>query len=212
MKEYDELAAELLDRAAGLTGGAQFWLGLAGGPGSGKSTLAAALKARLEKSLVVIPLDGYHYYRSELDEMEDPVEAHVRRGAPFTFNATRFMNDLIAARSSGQGSFPAFEHRARDPVENDIQLSRTHRIVLVEGNYLLLNTAPWCRLREKVFDETWFLDVPVQECKRRVMERHMKIGLSEAQARQRVVTNDGINAELIARESPANADRIIHIT
>lgn len=81
-----------------------------------------------------------------------------------------------------------------------------------EGNYLLLDTVPWCRLREEVFDETWFLDVPVQECNRRVMERHVKVGLSEEQARLRVVTNDGINVELIAKESPANADRIIQIT
>ena len=212
MREYDELAAELRERAVRSTSGAQFWLGLAGAPGSGKSILAAALKARLETSLVIIPLDGYHYYRSELNEMKDPVEAHVRRGAPFTFDSTRFLNDLIKARSSGVGTFPAFDHRVGDPVENAIHLSRADRIVVVEGNYLLLDTVPWCRLREEVFDKTWFLDVPVQACNQRVMERHVKIGLSEDQAWLRVVTNDSINAELISKESPANADRIIHIT
>ncbi len=212
MNDYDKLAAELRKKAARMNSGAQFWLGLAGGPGSGKSTLAAALKARLEESLVVIPLDGYHYYRSELDEMANPVEAHVRRGAPFTFDSTRFVNDLVKARGSGEGTFPSFDHRAGDPVENAIQLSRADRIVLIEGNYLLLNTLPWCRLREEVFDETWYLDVPVTECNRRVMQRHVEIGLSEEQSRLRIVTNDGINAEVIAKESPANADRIIRIT
>ncbi len=212
MHDYDKLAAELRDGAARLNSGAQFWLGLVGAPGSGKSTLAAALKACLEESLVVIPLDGYHYYRNELDEMADPVEAHARRGAPFTFDSTRFVNDLVKARSSGEGTFPTFDHRAGDPVENAIRLSRADRIVLVEGNYLLLDTVPWCRLREGVFDETWYLDVPVKECNRRVMQRHVKIGLSEEQSRLRVVTNDGINAELIAKESPANADRIIRMT
>jgi len=212
MREYDDLAAELRERAAQLAGDTQFWIGLAGAPGSGKSTLAEALKAQLGKLLAVIPLDGYHYRRSELNAMEDPVEAHARRGAPFTFNSTRFVNDLIKARSEGEGTFPSFDHRVGDPVEAEIQLFRAQRIVLVEGNYVLLDTEPWCQLRGKVFDETWFLDVPVRECNRRVRERHVKVGLTEEQADLRVVTNDGINAELIAAESPGNADRMIRIT
>lgn len=212
LNEYDRLAAELQQLASRLSSGGQFWLALAGGPGSGKSTLAAALKARLERSLVVIPLDGYHLYRRELDEMENPLEAHARRGAPFTFDSKSFVDDLIKARRTSEGSFPSFDHRAGDPVENDILLTSANQIVLVEGNYLLLDTAPWCRLRQEVFDQTWFLDVPVPECNRRAMERHVKIGLSEKQARLRVATNDSINAELVLKESPVNADRIIHIT
>ena len=84
MHTYEDLAAELRQKAAQLTGNSQFWIGLAGGPGSGKSTLAQALQARLGKLLTIIPLDGYHYYRRELDAMEDPDEAYKRRGAPFT--------------------------------------------------------------------------------------------------------------------------------
>jgi adenylylsulfate kinase-like enzyme len=61
MQEYDDLAAELRQRAAQLTDDTQLWIGLAGGPGSGKSTLAEALKARLGELLTIIPLDGYHY-------------------------------------------------------------------------------------------------------------------------------------------------------
>ncbi len=211
MRTYDELSEELHERAAALPDRVQFWLGIAGGPGSGKSTLAAALQARLGQVLTVIPLDGYHYLRNQLDKMEDPVEAHLRRGAPFTFNSTRFVNDLVKAKKSGEGSFPGFDHRAGDPIENEIQLTPTDKIVLVEGNYLLLNANPWRRLQEDVFDEKWFLDVSVQESNRRVAKRHMKMGLSEAQAWQRVMTNDGINAELIAQESPGNADRIITV-
>ena len=211
MHDYDQLAAELRQRAARLTGDMQFWIGLAGGPGSGKSTLAKALKERLGKLLTIIPLDGYHYYRSELDGMQDPAEAHARRGAPFTFNATKFVDDLIKAREAGEGAFPSFDHRAGDPVEADIHLQKGPQIVLVEGNYLLLDTEPWRQLRERVFDQTWFLEVPVPECNRRVAERHAKTGLTEAQAQLRVATNDSINAELITKVSPGNADRIIRI-
>ena len=207
----EDLVAQLRQRAALLTDDMQFWIGLAGGPGSGKSTIAEALKAQLDKMLTVIPLDGYHYYRSELDDMEDPEEAHIRRGAPFTFNSTRFVEDLIKARDTGEGVFPSFDHAIGDPVEATIQLHKGPQIVLVEGNYVLLDTEPWCQLRKSVFDETWFLDVPLSVCNQRVAERHVKTGLTEEQAQLRVATNDGINAELIAKVSPGNADRIIQI-
>ena len=78
MNEYDELADELNGRAAQLGGHAQYWIGLAGAPGSGKSTLAAALRERLGERLTLIPMDGYHYYRQELDAMSDPKNAHAR--------------------------------------------------------------------------------------------------------------------------------------
>lgn len=209
--ELEDLVAELRQKAALLTGNSQFWIGLAGGPGSGKSTLAEALKARLGPLLTIIPLDGYHYYRSELDAMEDPEEAHIRRGAPFTFNSARFVDDLIKARGRGEGVFPSFDHAIGDPVEATIHLHKGPQIVLVEGNYVLLDTEPWCQLRQRVFDETWFLDVPVPECNQRVGKRHVKTGLTEEQAKRRVATNDSINAELITKESPGNADRIIQV-
>lgn len=209
--ELEDLVAELQQRAALLTDDMQFWIGLAGGPGSGKSTIAEAFKAQLDKLLTVIPLDGYHYYRSELDAMEDPGEAHIRRGAPFTFNSARFVDDLIRAHDAGEGVFPSFDHTVGDPVEAAIQLHKGPQIVLVEGNYLLLDTEPWSQLRKSVFDETWFLYVPVSECNQRVIERHVKTGLTEEQARLRVANNDSINAELITKVSPGNADRIIQI-
>ncbi len=43
-------------------------------------------------------MDGYHYYRHELDYFDDPEEAHERRGAAFTFNAKKFVDDMIQAK------------------------------------------------------------------------------------------------------------------
>jgi pantothenate kinase len=212
MNIYENLAEELKQTASEIDNSSQLWVGLAGSPGSGKSTLAQALKTALGDLLAVIPMDGYHYYRSELDKMDDPQQAHLRRGAPFTFNANRFVDELIKARAIGEGSFPGFDHAVGDPVENEITLSRSHKIVLVEGNYLLLDTAPWCQLHEKLFDITWYLDVPLEECIQRLCKRHVQVGCSEEEARHRVALNDGINAELISKVSPKNADKIIRIT
>ena len=121
MKQYDNLAAELRQRAAQLISDTQFWIGLAGAPGSGKTTLTDALRERLGKLLTIVPMDGYHYYRRQLDDMENPEEAHARRGAPFTFNSTKFVVDLIKAREEGEESFPSFNHGAGDPVEDGIR-------------------------------------------------------------------------------------------
>ena len=204
-----ELAEELQSLLEELPELEQYWIGLAGAPGSGKSTLATALQERLGDALTVIPMDGYHYPRSELDKMSNPAEAHAHRGAPFTFNAEKCVQDLTIARTLHEGSFPAFDHKQGDPVENGIVLKKGKRIVLVEGIYLLLNDPPWCELRRKIFDQTWFLSVPVGKCMKRVEDRHVLTGLSRREAKKRVRDNDRPNAELLVPVSERNADRLL---
>jgi len=93
-------------------------------------------------------MDGYHYYRSELDQFEDPKEAHARRGAEFTFNGARFVIDITKAANSGEASFPSFDHAKKDPEEDKIKLDKEHELVLVEGLYVLLDMEPWKKLQE----------------------------------------------------------------
>ena len=207
----DQLVNFLREKKASLGVDEQFWLGIAGAPGSGKSWLSQRLRDRVD-NLLVIPMDGYHYYRRELDRMPDPQEAHKRRGAPFTFNAERFVAELTTARTCGEGWFPSFDHGVGDPVENGIRLVKgRHEVVVVEGNYLLLNDEPWNKVRE-ILDETWYLDVDIEVCKERVRQRFLDTDRDEQTARVRVETNDGPNAQLVARVSPANADRVIELT
>jgi pantothenate kinase len=74
------------------------FVGVAGIPGGGKSTfcknLAEFLKFEHGINALVIPMDGYHYSRSELDKFPDPIEAHARRGAEFTFDGQKFVKDI----------------------------------------------------------------------------------------------------------------------
>jgi len=157
----NQLADELYEKSKSMVNGTQFWIGLAGAPGSGKSTLANLLITRLKEILVVIPLDGYHYYRSELGQMKNSSQAYLRRGSPFTFNSQKFYSDLAKAHKSRTGIFPSFDHHIKDPIEKAIHLSTDNKIILVEGNYLLLNSEPWCSIR-KLFDETWLFESSLQ--------------------------------------------------
>ena len=205
----NQLADELYEKSKSMVNGTQFWIGLAGAPGSGKSTLANLLITRLKEILVVIPLDGYHYYRSELGQMKNSSQAYLRRGSPFTFNSQKFYSDLAKARKSRTGIFPSFDHHIKDPIENAIHLSTDHKIILVEGNYLLLNSEPSYSIRT-LFDVTWSLDIPIEVSNDRVAKRHVSTGMTEYQALERVRQNDDINAKLIAKESFLNADKIIN--
>lgn len=87
-----------------------------------------------------------------LSAFQDPENAFRRRGAPFTFDAEAFidlvralkMAPVTASREPEQPVYaPSFDHAMQDPVENDIAISSRNRIVIVEGNYTLLNQKPW---------------------------------------------------------------------
>jgi pantothenate kinase len=111
-KVYKELADELI---AKLNTRSRLLVGIAGVPGSGKSTAAKEISRIINQKnsnmAVVVPMDGFHFYRSELDAMPDPKEAHDRRGAPFTFNAEKFHRLLQQIKETGAAKAPSFDHR-----------------------------------------------------------------------------------------------------
>ncbi|XP_028807965.1 putative uridine kinase C227.14 isoform X2 [Neltuma alba] len=169
---YDALAKRLLPTATTTSNSNyKYLVALAGPPGAGKSTLAHEVVSRINKSwpekstsldsqvkpsdvATVVPMDGFHLYRSELDAMEDPQEAHARRGAPWTFNPSRLLACLKSLRSQGSVYAPSFDHGIGDPVEDDIFVNLQHKVVIVEGNYLLLEDGIWKEL-SSLFDEKW---------------------------------------------------------
>ena len=149
--------------------------------------------------IAIVPMDGYHYYRSQLEKMDNPQHALAKRGAPFTFDSERFVNDIVNLRKSGSGSFPSFDHGKGDPVENDILVEyKRHKIILVEGNYLFLPEQPWSRLLDETcFDEAWYVNCPVDEATKRVIDRHVRTGKTKETAELRAYSNDLANAKLV---------------
>ncbi|KAK7336813.1 hypothetical protein VNO77_17361 [Canavalia gladiata] len=222
---YDALVTRLLPPVSVSPNPNQKLLvGLAGPPGAGKSTLAYEVVKRINKLwpekassfdsqvqppdvAIVVPMDGFHLYRSELDAMENPEEAHARRGAPWTFNPLQLLTCLKNLRTHGSVYAPSFDHGVGDPVEDDIFVNLQHKVVIVEGNYLLLEDGVWKEI-SSLFDEKWFIDIDIDKAMQRVLKRHISTGKPPDIAKQRIENNDRLNAELIMK-SKKNADIII---
>lgn len=199
---YDALADALLAQLAALPPGRKYCVGVAGVPGSGKTTLVCQVCRRVNARraapvAVIVPMDGFHYYRRQLDEMPNPAEAHARRGAHWTFNAQAYVRCIRQAKETGSASAPSFDHGVGDPVEGDIQVAPSHRLLLSEGNYLLLDLPPWDQL-PALFDEIWFVDCDLEDAMRRVYARQTGHGVAPETSRARIAGNDRPNAELIA--------------
>jgi pantothenate kinase len=93
---------------------------------------------------------------------------------------------------------PSFDHAVKDPVEDDVPLPPTVRVIFFEGNYLSLNKAPWNEAAE-LMDELWFLEVDFETARKRLVKRHVEAGIAkdEEEANQRALQNDLVNGKEI---------------
>jgi pantothenate kinase len=165
------------------------------------------LANKIINKTIVLPMDGFHYTKLELKNFEDPAEAFKRRGAHWTFNAEKFCGSIKALKNGNQSTFPSFDHAVGDPVENNIVVNDDIEIILIEGNYLLLDISPWNELKA-LFDFSYFIDCDLNTSSNRVLNRHISLGLPEEEAKGRVEYNDLPNALEILK-SKCFADKIV---
>lgn len=156
-------------------------------------------------------MDGFHLTRAALDAMPDPARAHARRGAAFTFDAPKFLRLVEALRAASLlGSAPilapSFNHAIKDPKEDDVAVLPTHRIVVLEGNYLALDDRVW-RDAAALLDELWFVQVDFDVARRRLRERHVRAGIAKDldEGDRRARENDLVNGEeIVSRRLPVH--------
>ncbi len=168
---------------------------LAGTPGSGKSTLASELSRRLSVQKctnVVVPMDGFHLDNGLLEEHG----LLGRKGAPETFDAAGFIRTVNALRRSDNVVVPVFD-RARDiAIAGAVHVPPECQVVIIEGNYLLFDEAPWSALAD-AWDISARIDVPMTEIRARLIQRWLSHNLSPAAATRRAESNDIPNAQRI---------------
>ncbi|MFH8662212.1 nucleoside/nucleotide kinase family protein [Streptomyces afghaniensis] len=191
---------DLVRRARTLPqGGRRALLGIAGSPGAGKSTLAERLVRELNGSgdpwVAHVPMDGFHLADAELERLG----RRDRKGAPDTFDAAGYAALLRRLREETQEIVyaPGFERVLEQPVAGAIPVPPAARLVVTEGNYLLLETGAWARVRPEL-DEVWFCELPEPERLRRLVARHEEFGKGHREAVAWVLRSDQRNAELVA--------------
>jgi pantothenate kinase len=91
---------------------------------------------------------------------------------------------------------PEFRREIEEPIAGAIAVPREVPLVVVEGNYLLLDEPPWRDLAP-LLAETWYLDPDEATRIARLVARHMAFGRDEAQAIGRALGSDQRNAEVI---------------
>jgi pantothenate kinase len=178
-------------------------LGLAGAPAAGKSTLAAQLAASVRGS-VVVPMDGFHLPTPVLTDRGEVAD----RGAPHTFDAAGFVSLLQALRAGDAVWAPEFDRAAGEPVPDAIAVPAHAPLVIVEGNYLLLDTPPWDEVRE-LLDAVWFVEGDEAARVARLVARHMRFGWSAEYSTERATRGvDHANALLVST-TRARADVVV---
>lgn len=185
--------------------------GIAGGPGSGKSTMAAKLIGILDQAVpgaaARVPMDGFHLPHADLVARGWEAE----KGAPHTFDGAgfvRFLHQIKAAREPV--SVPSYSRRTEDIVPDAFTIAGNVPILVVEGNYLLLSSPPWHRVRP-LLDYAVYLNVPREKVKARLLKRHAEHGLfTPDRIRGHVDNVDMANFDHVAR-SRAQADLIVHL-
>jgi len=207
-----ELYNSLLARVTKLGEGQRLLLGIAGFPASGKSTLAKDLAKGINKDLkskvaIVVPMDGFHRSNTELRAWG----IWELKGIPDSFNPEAFVNLLTGLRehTNSQVGCPAFDRKIEEPSDNAILVQPHHRLVIIEGNYLLLANGPWGKIKP-LLDETWYIESNIQKIEPRLLERHIKGGRSPEEARRKMESTDLPNARLI-ETTKAMADHVIPI-
>ncbi len=194
----DDLATRL---AAFAAEGPRRFVAIAGAPGSGKSTLAEGLLARIEAAqpgrAAILPMDGFHFD----DTLLEPLGLLPRKGAPETFDTGGLRATLARlAQGTEPVAVPVFDRSIEIARAGARIIGPETRLILVEGNYLLLDRPGWTAIRA-LCDLTVLLDTPLETLRARLAERWRHLG-PEAAARK-VEENDLPNAELVVAESVA---------
>ncbi|MCP8885288.1 nucleoside/nucleotide kinase family protein [Devosia sp. XJ19-1] len=179
-------------------GGRRIAIGMAGGPGTGKSTLAAELVAMLNAvrpgSTALVPMDGFHMKHAKIEAMGET----GRKGAPHTFEGAAFVSFLHHLKRAAEPvSGPGYSRKIEDTVDDAFTVAPDVKVLVVEGNYLLLTQGPWAGVKS-LLDYAVFIHVPRDLVEARLLKRHGEEGLfSEERNRAHIARNDLPNYDLV---------------
>lgn len=172
---------------------------LAAPPGAGKSTLADFLGALSRQEgttpITVIGMDGFHRYQEDLLSHTTVREGREIslvqiKGAPETFDLARLRERIQRARAGENCGWPEYNRLLHNPVEDALTVQGD--ILLLEGNYLLLDREGWRELAG-LADYTIRITADGEMLRERLVERKIKSGTDPEAARRFVEFSDMAN-------------------
>ena len=185
---------------------------LAAPPGAGKTTLLSFLERLSNEEPGLTPvqgigMDGFHrrqeYLLSHFAERDGRQVSMVEiKGAPITFDLDRLVESVKKVAAGETCGWPRYDRLLHNPVENALRVDG--EIVLLEGNYLLLDEDGWRGL-SAFADYTVSVTADEALLRSRLIERRIKTGVDRAPAVRFVDFSDMPNVRLcLEKTRPAD--------
>lgn len=190
---YNELLIKLLDNLKNDLKN-RYFIALSGPPASGKSTISEKLVKDLTlkgHNSSILQMDGFHYD----DQILKQKSLLLKKGAPETFDVMGFLNFLFRLQNENEVAIPIFDRSLELSRSSAVIISKETRVVIVEGNYILLKTHPWRELH-KFFNSTIMINTKHEILEKRLKERWRSFNIPEEEIKQKVFENDlpnGVN-------------------
>lgn len=194
--------ARLQSLAQSAAQGARQIIALAGAPASGKSTLAEMAERSLNDAMpgicAVLPMDGFHYDDAVLEARG----WRARKGAPHTFDVGGLIAMLQRLRANAEPAVavPRFDRGLEIARAGAVLIEPSVRLILVEGNYLLLKEAPWDGLAP-LFDLTVMIESDEETRAARLRQRWLDHNLSAPEIAAKLEENDLPNGRYVYANS-----------
>ena len=213
-RAVDGIFVPLLEKLTGMqrAAGRRILVLLAAPPGAGKSTLASFLERMSRERAGLCPvqavgMDGFHrrqeYLLSHTTERDGKTIRMVEvKGAPVTFDLEKLLSAVRRVAAGETCGWPVYDRLLHNPVEDALTVDG--EIVLLEGNYLLLDEEGWRDLAAYA-DYTVSVSAGEELLRDRLIDRKIHTGVAEDAAVRFVDYSDMPNVRLcLAKSVPAD--------
>ena len=202
---YDQLLISITERIDNDDKN-RYFIALSGPPASGKSTISQKLANDLSAKMYnssILQMDGFHYDDLILKEKK----LLLKKGAPETFDVMGLINFVSRLQKEDEVVIPIFDRSLELSRSSAVIISKSTKVIIVEGNYILLNSYPWCELH-KFFNTTVMINCEKKILEKRLIERWENFNLPKEEIDEKVYKNDLPNGVNVLKNS-IKADYIL---